>query len=594
MAIQFTLPVSGGDPVLVSRADFEASIQEVIDALQSEIGAAAAGLSPAGSWDAASGSFPAGAAYRTYYIVNNAGVVDGVSFAVGDWLIPLRSDASTTSFADWIVGRYGPRDETPEAEQIVGQADGRAFDSTAAITSTAGLLDGQIVSFAGREYLYSPTVDYPNDGETTIATADGQLVLRRADYFSTMGRFRGAINRGAVWPIGSVVNVDGLKYEYRGDGATAIAGLNGWHPVAPIRVEHFGAVADGATDNRAAIQAAANYAANSPTRTLHFGQGIYEVGSGGTGTCILVPNWLTLSGAGRFKTIIRRQAGAIAHVINTPNGANNITIQDMEIDGNKAGDPAGVAGVHCVRTFGISHFRMERVTLKNAIYYGYGEQGAASIAVDIQLEDVLIDRCGGRSSEGTAMGDGLDVKSVRGMKLVRCTSQNNAQKGFDIRGQGLIYDTCRAYGNGSDGFTARNSSVGIVTDVRVVNCESIDNGSTGLSISDEGISGEIGYAQINGGKFDYNAAHGISNSAASISMMVEGAKAIVNGGSGVRSLSARGSVTGCFLLGNTSYGYDNGGTDLKQIVTSNQANGNTAGNIRTPGTSAIHANNLTA
>jgi len=61
----------------------------------------------AGTWDASSGSFPAGSARGEYYIVSVAGTVDGQTFAEKDWLIPLVASASTSTFAaNWTRGDY--------------------------------------------------------------------------------------------------------------------------------------------------------------------------------------------------------------------------------------------------------------------------------------------------------------------------------------------------------------------------------------------------------------------------------------------------------------------------------------------------------
>jgi hypothetical protein len=75
--------------------------------LQQQLDAVIGGLSPAGAWNAGSGAFPAGAVVNTFYIVDGAGTVDGQTFAVGDWLIPLIATPSTTIYADnWVRANY--------------------------------------------------------------------------------------------------------------------------------------------------------------------------------------------------------------------------------------------------------------------------------------------------------------------------------------------------------------------------------------------------------------------------------------------------------------------------------------------------------
>lgn len=103
----YRLPVTGSARPLTSRAAHEAAVQAVADALYAELGAIATGLRLAGNWDASSGAFPENATRGSYYLVSAAGTVDEQVFAVGDWLVPLVNDASTSSFAgQWARGEY--------------------------------------------------------------------------------------------------------------------------------------------------------------------------------------------------------------------------------------------------------------------------------------------------------------------------------------------------------------------------------------------------------------------------------------------------------------------------------------------------------
>ncbi|SDE98515.1 hypothetical protein SAMN04488105_110238 [Salipiger thiooxidans] len=103
----YALPISGTGPKRTTKALHDAAMQSVINALYSEIGAIATSLSAAGQFDASGGSFPSGAVRGTYYITSVAGTVDGETFAVGDWLLPLTNDASTSTFDEnWTRGDY--------------------------------------------------------------------------------------------------------------------------------------------------------------------------------------------------------------------------------------------------------------------------------------------------------------------------------------------------------------------------------------------------------------------------------------------------------------------------------------------------------
>ncbi len=99
----------GGLPITALSTALLALKADVADleALETQVTSIAAGLSPAGNWDPTSGAFPSGAAANTFYVANAAGIVDGQTFAVGDWLIALIAAPSTTTFAaNWTRADY--------------------------------------------------------------------------------------------------------------------------------------------------------------------------------------------------------------------------------------------------------------------------------------------------------------------------------------------------------------------------------------------------------------------------------------------------------------------------------------------------------
>lgn len=103
----FSLPVSGSNPVISTKAALDDSVNAVVQSLYDEISAAVSSLNPRGSWDASAGTFPAGSTEGDFYIVSVAGTVDGQAFAIGDWLVSLVDSASTTVFAgNWFLGAY--------------------------------------------------------------------------------------------------------------------------------------------------------------------------------------------------------------------------------------------------------------------------------------------------------------------------------------------------------------------------------------------------------------------------------------------------------------------------------------------------------
>ena len=80
------------------------TLSEATDAsLQAQVDAISGGLTLAGTWSPAGGAFPSGSTAGEYYIATDDGVIDGVNFFCGDWLIALVSSASTTTYAaNWL------------------------------------------------------------------------------------------------------------------------------------------------------------------------------------------------------------------------------------------------------------------------------------------------------------------------------------------------------------------------------------------------------------------------------------------------------------------------------------------------------------
>ncbi|NVK21496.1 MAG: hypothetical protein HWD86_03180 [Kangiellaceae bacterium] len=90
-----------------AREAHEAAIQAVVDAFYEEIGGIVTGLLPVGQFDASTGRFPARAELGGFYITDRPGTVDGQTFAIGDWLIPLKDDAHEMIYAgNWMRGDY--------------------------------------------------------------------------------------------------------------------------------------------------------------------------------------------------------------------------------------------------------------------------------------------------------------------------------------------------------------------------------------------------------------------------------------------------------------------------------------------------------
>jgi len=90
-----------------------------LDQMETDIAALANGMVYKGNWDASSGSFPGtgSAEIGWFYTVSIAGTVDGVAFAVGDRLIGVANNASTTTYAS----NWTKLDATDDVSSVFGR-----------------------------------------------------------------------------------------------------------------------------------------------------------------------------------------------------------------------------------------------------------------------------------------------------------------------------------------------------------------------------------------------------------------------------------------------------------------------------------------
>ena len=111
----------------------------IIDATPSQVKTAldiTGAYVPKGGWDASTGSFPASSKVGYVYKVTGAGIIDSVDFEVGDELISILNNASTTTYA----GNWFKDDNTDKVNSVftrVGDITAQNGDYTATqITNT--------------------------------------------------------------------------------------------------------------------------------------------------------------------------------------------------------------------------------------------------------------------------------------------------------------------------------------------------------------------------------------------------------------------------------------------------------------------------
>lgn len=134
---------------------------------------------------------------------------------------------------------------------------------------------------------------------------------------------------------------------------------------ATCDVTAFGATGNGTTDDRAAIQAAINACASSGDRDVYLPSGTYLVTQAGTAFFNLnVPSGIRIRGASQSSTMIKQAAGMGDSVRILQLTGDDIHVEDMTLDGNKANQ---AANEHRAGTFATSTNRLviENVTSQN-------------------------------------------------------------------------------------------------------------------------------------------------------------------------------------------------------------------------------------
>jgi hypothetical protein len=151
---------------------------------------------------------------------------------------------------------------------------------------------------------------------------------------------------------------------------------------AALDVRDHGAVGDGVTDDRTAIQATLAAAAQGDTVTLPIGT--YLVGQGAGAWCLTVPVGVTLHGESRDGTVLLMAPGIADSVRLLQIDAPGVAVEDLTLDGNRA---AQTADEHRAGVFSTAADTVIRRVTARAFtgdgFYFYG--GADRFVVDHAL-----------------------------------------------------------------------------------------------------------------------------------------------------------------------------------------------------------------
>lgn len=158
-----------------TKLDYITVTQAVdLDQMETDIAALANGMVYAGNWDASAGSFPGGGTAQTgaFYTVSVGGTVDGTEFAVGDRIIAITDNASTTTYA----ANWTKVDATDAVQSVAGLV-GTITDS--GLRSALGLVIGtnvqaysaDLVTYAANPLTSGELGQLQNIDTTTISAA---------------------------------------------------------------------------------------------------------------------------------------------------------------------------------------------------------------------------------------------------------------------------------------------------------------------------------------------------------------------------------------------------------------------------------------
>ena len=313
----------------------------------------------------------------------------------------------------------------------------------------------------------------------------------------------------------------------------------------PVSILSFGAVGNGTTDNRAAIQAAVDYAAaqglstvSIPDTLLGFGVSLaaHPVVGDPYYCAITVPNGVRLECKGFLKLLANQGVSGKSNavVMNrqiSVGGDENLSFDGLVIDGNNLNQTVPCSGAVVLRARGVKYTRCRVRNMFGNATSGLGESVhfSASLSTDVSWLDCVAECTGGSSASGFSANSSTNVRwigcTARGMTVangfthnacrnvtyVGCRSYLNARTGFNSEvSQDVVYNSCIAgsesstaatypyasgtsLGNTDHGFTINGS-----TNVGLIGCISRKN-SQGANWS----NAAFGY--IVGGEYTDNA-----------------------------------------------------------------------------------------
>jgi hypothetical protein len=258
-------------------------------------------------------------------------------------------------------------------------------------------------------------------------------------------------------------------------------------------VKDYGAVADGSTDDRAAIQSAIDAAAAAGGGIVFMPAGTYVVGANPTTptnniACALrLGNHVWLVGAGMISTIIKLASGANVSVISnyistngTEANAEFCAIRDLQIQGNKSNQSGTSHGIYfsCYPSGSKAtndddfdtHQLFDNVMIYQCLSNGFYMTNRSSSI----LNNVFSYKC-----------DGYGFNPTYDTVLTGCVSGWSGVQGFYVDHASVTLEGCKAFYSGQitstsgNGFHIRNNTNGGVS---LTGCIAQDNKNSGFTL----------------------------------------------------------------------------------------------------------------
>lgn len=300
-----------------------------------------------------------------------------------------------------------------------------------------------------------------------------------------------------------------------------------------------GAAGDGIVDDTTAIQAALTAGAGGvvtlPAGTFLSGR-------------LTIPARTWLRGAGQGATILKLKNGYNADFITNTNGASDITITDLSVNGNKANQTSG-AQCRGIYLLSCARLLIDRVHVYDVEGHGIHLSNTGTVEGQ-RVSNCLLERAG--SNPIATYGSNIAATNATDLLITNTVSLDSAKAGFRLAGSGINLAGCVARRNGNGGIvTVSGENTGITVTGGVYS----DNGITAGIVAQSNADGirlvGVKNAELNSVKCSNNQGAGVGIYNSSTHVNISGGQYRNNGQYGGVPGAVEGR-DGICVVGNTS------------------------------------------